>query len=85
MISLFRKSIGGMVLLGVVCGTAAAAGEGYKNLSIAVYFRYQETQSTPNNMNQFATQWANVEAQVHVDKVYLETTRNDGGKAGCVY
>jgi hypothetical protein len=73
--SVFRSCIG-IVALGTLSGTAAAAGEGYKNLSIAVYFRYQETQSTPNNLQQFAAQWANVEAQVHIDKVYLETTRN---------
>ncbi len=49
---------------------------GYDNLSIAVYFRYQEVHSTPANLERFASQWANVEKQVKVDKVYLETTRN---------
>jgi hypothetical protein len=53
-----------------------AHGRGYNNLSIAVYFRYQEVQSTPDNMEQFANSWANVEKQVKVDKVYLEATRN---------
>jgi hypothetical protein len=56
--------------------TPAVRGRGYTNLSIAVYFRYQEVQSTPNNLAQFSTSWANVEKQVKVDKVYLETTRN---------
>jgi hypothetical protein len=60
----------------LLSATASAAAPPYKNLSIAIYFRYQETQSTPNNLAQFAAQWANVESQVHVDKVYLETTRN---------
>ena len=59
----------------IFASSPAQAG-GYKNISIAVYFRYQEVQSTPNNMAQFATAWANVEKQVKVDKVYLETTRN---------
>ena len=54
----------------------AAQGRGYTNLSIAVYFRYQEVQSIPDNLAQFSNQWANVEKQVKVDKVYLETTRN---------
>ncbi len=54
----------------------AAQDRGYKNLSVAVYFRYQEVQSTPGNMAQFAGSWANVEKQLKVDKVYLETTRN---------
>jgi hypothetical protein len=56
--------------------TPAARGHGYTNLSIAVYFRYQEVQSTPNNLAQFSASWAKVEKQVKVDKVYLETTRN---------
>jgi hypothetical protein len=56
--------------------TPAARGRGYTNLSIAVYFRYQEVQSTPDNLAQFSASWANVEKQVKVDKVYLETTRN---------
>jgi len=54
----------------------SARGADYKNLKVAVYFRYQETQSTPSNMDRFAAQWANIEKQVKVDKVYLETTRN---------
>ncbi|MEJ2109448.1 MAG: hypothetical protein P8Z37_05950 [Acidobacteriota bacterium] len=49
---------------------------GYENLSIAVYFRYQETQSNGSDTTQLASQWADIEKQVHVDKVYLETTRN---------
>ena len=53
----------------------AQAGR-YTNLSIAVYFRYQEVHAIPNNLAQFTNQWANVEKQVKVDKVYLETTRN---------
>ena len=56
--------------------TSAARGRGYAHLSIAVYFRYQEVQSTPNNLAQLTTSWAKVEKQVKVDKVYLETTRN---------
>jgi hypothetical protein len=56
--------------------TSGAKGRGYANLSIAVYFRYQEVQSIPNDLAQFAASWANVEKQLKVDKVYLETTRN---------
>jgi hypothetical protein len=54
---------------------AAQAG-GYRNLSIAVYFRYQEVHSIPTSLDRFSNQWAHVEKQVQVDKVYLETTRN---------
>ncbi len=32
--------------------------------------------SIPANLDRFSNQWANVEKQVRVDKVYLETTRN---------
>jgi uncharacterized membrane protein YgcG len=55
---------------------AAAQAGGYSNLSIAVYFRYQEVHSIPASLDHFSNQWANVEKQVRVDKVYLETTRN---------
>jgi hypothetical protein len=55
---------------------SVAQGRGYTNLSIAVYFRYQEVHSIPTNLDRFSNQWANVEKQVHVAKVYLETTRN---------
>jgi len=74
-----------LVLIGLILAPAplfAANGEttaktrGYENLSIAVYFRYQEVQSTPQNLARFAGEWAKVEKQVKVDKVYLETTRN---------
>jgi hypothetical protein len=71
-----------MVLFGA-CLAAGCLGmgtfgaeRGYKNLSIAVYFRYQETQANGSNTAQLAAQWANIEKQVHIDKVYLETTRN---------
>ncbi len=54
----------------------ATPDRGYTHLSIAVYFRYQEVQSTPDHLAEFAAAWAKVEKQVKVDKVYLETTRN---------
>ncbi|MGO8835940.1 MAG: hypothetical protein ACLQAH_12845 [Limisphaerales bacterium] len=54
---------------------AALAG-GYTNLSVAVYFRYQEVHSIPDNLDRFSNQWVKVEKQLKVDKVYLETTRN---------
>lgn len=60
-------------LLILVCVSTASA---YTNLSIAVYFRYQEVHSYPTQMAQFSNQWASLEKQLHVDKVYLETTRN---------
>jgi hypothetical protein len=80
--NIFAKLVRPLSVLAVLlpAGTlypwSAAQAGGYKNLSIAVYFRYQEVQSTPSNMAQFAQRWANVEKQVKVDKVYLETTRN---------
>jgi len=54
----------------------AVLGRGYTNLRIAVYFRYQEVHSIPASLESFSAQWANVEKQIKVDKVYLETTRN---------
>jgi hypothetical protein len=62
------------LLLALVVPGAQASG--YTNLSIAVYFRYQEVHSFPANLDRFSNQWANIEKQVKVSKVYLETTRN---------
>ena len=59
-----------------LCSVVAAQAGGYTNLSIAVYFRYQEVHSIPASLDRFSNQWANVEKQVRLDKVYLETTRN---------
>lgn len=50
--------------------------QAYTNLSIAVYFRYQEVHSIPAGLDRFSNQWASIEKQVKVSKVYLETTRN---------
>ena len=50
--------------LPLLLSVATAQAGGYRNLSIAVYFRYQEVQSTPNNLAQFSSSWANVEKQV---------------------
>jgi hypothetical protein len=55
---------------------APPAARGYTNLSVAVYFRYQEVHSIPANLASFSNQWANIEKQVQISKVYLETTRN---------
>ena len=75
---MIRKIVLFGVCLAAACMGAGTFGaeNGYRNLSIAVYFRYQETQSNGNDTTQLATQWADIEKQVHVDKVYLETTRN---------
>jgi len=62
--------------LALVMLVSAVQAGGYTNLSIAVYFRYQEVHSIPTDLDRFSNQWANVEKQVKVDKVYLETTRN---------
>ena len=54
----------------------AMAAPGYTNLNVAVYFRYQEVHSIPANLATFSNQWASIEKQVKISKVYLETTRN---------
>lgn len=63
-------------LVALLALASASAASAYTNLSVAVYFRYQEVHSIPSNLAQFSNQWANVEKQLKVDKVYLETTRN---------
>jgi hypothetical protein len=75
---LLAKLAAGAVLLAAVASAPPARAQGsYTNFSVCVYFRYQEVSSTPRNMAQFSNQWANVEKQVKVAKVYLETTRNN--------
>lgn len=69
---LLAKAVLGLALL----AAAPAHAGGYTNLSVCVYFRYQEVSSIPGNLARFSNQWANVEKQLKVDKVYLETTRN---------
>ena len=66
---------GGLALLAAAFVAPARAG-GYTNLSVCVYFRYQEVHSIPGNLAAFSNQWADVEKQLKVDKVYLETTRD---------
>jgi len=70
------KFAGGLALLAAVASVAPARAGGYTNLSVCVYFRYQEVHSIPGDLARFSNQWAKLEKQVKVDKVYLETTRN---------
>jgi hypothetical protein len=70
------KFAGGLALLAAVASVAPARAGGYTSLSVCVYFRYQEVHSIPGDLARFSNQWANLEKQVKVDKVYLETTRN---------
>ena len=64
-------------LLAAMSCVSPARGQGsYTNFSVTVYFLMREIKANLLNMAQFSNQWANVEKQVKVDKVYLETTRN---------
>jgi hypothetical protein len=63
-------------IAGVLLLMPAVSVSAYTNLNIAVYFRYQEVHSIPANLAAFSNQWAGIEKQVHIGKVYLETTRN---------
>jgi hypothetical protein len=66
----------GALLLAALLFVLPAGARGYTNLSVCVYFRYQEVHSIPGDLARFSTQWADVEKQLKVDKVFLETTRN---------
>ena len=68
--------VAGLVFMAAMISIPPAHARGYTNFSVCVYFRYQEVHSIPGNLTQFSNQWANLEKQVNVDKVYLETTRN---------
>jgi len=74
---LLAKLAGGLALLAAAASVSPARAASYTNFNVCVYFRYQEVSSIPRNLAQFASQWANVEKQVKVSKVYLETTRNN--------
>lgn len=63
-------------LASVLSLVSVSSARGYTNLSIAVYFRYQEVHSIPGSLEAFSNQWARIEKQVKISKVYLETTRN---------
>ena len=65
-----------MALLAAGAFVAPTQAGGYTNFSVCVYFRYQEVHSIPGNLAAFSNQWAEVEKQLKVDKVYLETTRD---------
>jgi hypothetical protein len=73
---ILEQFLGRFAWLAALLLIPSAHAGGYTNLSIAVYFRYQEVHAIPNNLERFSNQWANVEKQLKVDKVYLETTRN---------
>jgi hypothetical protein len=60
------------------CISPARAQGSYTNFSVTVYFLMREIKANLLNMAQFSNQWAEVEKQVKIDKVYLETTRDSG-------
>jgi hypothetical protein len=67
----------GAALLAALASPAPARAQGsYTNFSVTVYFLMREIKANVANMAQFSNQWANVEKQLKVDKVYLETTRD---------
>jgi hypothetical protein len=68
--------VASLVWFATMVAVLPANARGYTNFSVCVYFRYQEVHSIPANLTQFSNQWVNLEKQVKVDKVYLETTRN---------
>jgi len=71
------KWVGGLALLAALASPAPARAQGsYTNFSVTVYFLMREIKGHVANMAQFSNQWANVEKQLKVDKVYLETTRD---------
>ena len=71
------KLAAGAALLAALASAAPARAQGsYNNFSVTVYFLMREIKSAVTNMTQFSNQWANVEKQVKIDKVYLETTRD---------
>lgn len=58
-----------------VIALTAHAKEPYKNFKVAVYVRAQEVQQM-KDLGWLKPRWDVLENQVHVDKVYLETLRD---------
>jgi len=71
-----KWAAGAALLAAMACVAPARAQGSYNNFSVTVYFLMREIKANEANMAQFSNQWANVEKQVKIDKVYLETTRD---------
>lgn len=63
------------IIFSIFLSTSSYGCEGYKNFNVAVYIRAQEVQQM-KDLDWLAVRWAAVEKQIHVDKVYLETLRD---------
>jgi hypothetical protein len=71
----FVKCNVAMVLISSLIPISLFAGDKYINFNVAVYVRAQEVEQM-KNLDWLAPRWAALEKQVHVDKVYLETLRD---------
>jgi len=73
---LAKLAAASVLLAAMACVSPARAQGSYTNFSVTVYFLMREIKGHVANMAEFSNQWANVEKQVRIDKVYLETTRD---------
>ncbi|HPG39939.1 MAG TPA: hypothetical protein PLP19_11260 [bacterium] len=75
MIRQHRQAILCMAIIAMLLSVTAFAVEGYKNFDVAIYVRAQETKEM-GDINWLQPKWDIISSQLHVDKIYLETHRD---------
>jgi hypothetical protein len=73
-----RKAIAGLAVgvLILMCSTFSASAKGYQNFKVAVYAPARDVNQM-SDANWLASRWDEISRQVKVDKIYLETSRNN--------
>ncbi|MGA2679553.1 MAG: hypothetical protein ABSF37_09675 [Sedimentisphaerales bacterium] len=73
-----RKVIAGIAVgvLILMCSTFSTSAKGYQNFKVAIYAPARDVNQM-GDANWLATSWDEISRQVKVDKIYLETSRNN--------
>jgi hypothetical protein len=73
-----RKVIAGLAVGGIIlmCSAFSSSAKGYDNFKVAIYAPARDV-NLMGDVNLLASRWDEITRQVKVDKIYLETSRND--------
>ncbi len=73
-----RKAIAGLAVgfSILMCSTLSNSAKGYQNFKVAIYAPARDVNQM-GDANWLATSWDEISRQVKVDKIYLETSRNN--------
>ncbi len=71
------KSILLLIVLFISSFNLMAFQDNYKNFAVSVYIRAYEVKQMSSNFKKFDSAWTSISNQVKVDKVYLETHRDN--------